>query len=204
MRAFLDKLYALSGLIAAVFLAAICAVVVAQVALNAIDRVTSLLTGSAIGLVIPSYSTFAGLFLAAATFFALPYAFRHGAHIRVSLVLQNLPPAARHGCDILSAAIVTAFSGYFTWYMGALAMESQQYGDVTSGIIPVPLALPQGAMTLGLGVLTIACLDDLIALLRGRDAAFNAGGQQLLARREDDGAGDGDGDGESTDRGRGA
>lgn len=184
MRAILNRLYEVSGLIAAAFLVAICAVVVAQVALNAIDRVAGLLTGSAIGLVIPSYSTFAGLFLAAASFFALPYAFRHGAHIRVSLVLQHIPAGARRGCDILGAAIVALFSAYFTWYMGLLAFESHAFGDVTSGMVPVALWIPQGAMTLGLGVLTIACLDDLIVLLLGGEAAFNAQGQQLLAGRD--------------------
>ncbi len=198
MRRVLNRIYEASGLIAAAFLIGICAIVVAQVGLNTIDRLASLLTGQAIGLTIPSYSTFAGLFLAASSFFALPYAFRHGAHIRVSLVLQNLPPAAHRACDLAGALIATLFSAYFTWYMGALAGESLQFGDVTPGIVPVPLWWPQAAMTAGLAVLTLACLDDFLCLLAGREAAFNADGQALMQRGEEaadsDGATPGDGE----------
>ncbi|MEQ8604737.1 MAG: TRAP transporter small permease [Marivibrio sp.] len=185
MRRALDRLYEVSGLIAAFFLILICTVVTAQVVLNTIDRIAGLLTGSAIGLVIPSYSTFAGLFLAASTFFALPYAFRRGAHIRVSLVLQALPPTAQRGCDVAAALIATLFSAFFTWYMGGLVQESLQFGDVTSGIVPVPLWIPQSAMTLGLAILTIACLDDFLTLMRGGEAAFNEGGQQLLKQADE-------------------
>ena len=68
MRKFLDSLYLASGWIAAFFIGAICALVVAQVCLNLIDRISGLLTGTAIGLTIPSYADFTGFFLAAASF----------------------------------------------------------------------------------------------------------------------------------------
>ncbi len=187
MRRSLDALYAASGFLAALFLGAICAIVVAQVALNVIDRVAALLTGAAIGLTIPSYSTFAGLFLAASTFFALAYTFRHGGHIRVSLVLQHLSPAVQRGCDVLAATIAAVFSGYFTVYMGLLAHESWTYGDVTPGMVAIPNVLPQIAMTLGLAVLTVAVLDDLVALLRGRHPAFRTDPGALLDRQESGG-----------------
>lgn len=185
MRRALDGLYKASGLLAALFLILICAVVVGQVTLNIIDRLASLVTGSAIGLVIPGYSSYAGVFLAAASFFALAYTFRHGGHIRVSLVLQALPPGARRGCDIAGTAIAAVFAGYFTWYMGALAVESLSFGDVTPGIVPIPLWLPQAAMTAGLAVLTIALMDDLVRLLRGRTPAFDEGGQGLLEQADE-------------------
>ena len=52
--------------------------------LNLIDRISSLLTGQAIGLTIPSYADFTGFFLAASSFFALAHTHREGGHIRVS------------------------------------------------------------------------------------------------------------------------
>lgn len=185
MRRALDLLYLFSGASAAVFLVLICAVVTAQVGLNAIDRIASMTTGAAIGLTIPSYSSFAGVFLAASSFLALAYAFRHGAHIRVSLLLQALPRPARRAADLLSVGTGAAFAGWFTWSMGVLVLESLEYGDVTPGIVPIPLWLPQSAMTLGLALFTLALLDDLAAIVRGRPPAFETEGDVLSGERSE-------------------
>ncbi|NNK14741.1 MAG: TRAP transporter small permease, partial [Desulfofustis sp.] len=91
MRKFLDSLYLASGWAAAFFIAAICSLVVAQVCLNLIDRISGLITGTAIGLTIPSYADFTGFFLAAASFLALAHTLRQGAHIRVTLLISHLP-----------------------------------------------------------------------------------------------------------------
>ncbi len=91
MRKFLDSLYLASGWAAACFIGAICTLVVAQVGLNLIDRVAGLVTGTAIGLTIPSYADFTGFFLAAASFLALAHTLRQGGHIRVTLVISHLP-----------------------------------------------------------------------------------------------------------------
>lgn len=181
MRTALDRLYMAGGALAALFLVLICALVTAQVILNLIDMTASALTGSAFGLTIPSYSDFAGFFLAASSFLALAYTFRDGAHIRVSLMLQALPPFWQWLCDLLSVAIALAFAAYFTWYAGLLALESWEYGDVSTGMIPVALWIPQSAVVLGLAVLTIALLDDLVALLARREPSFAGKDDGVLA-----------------------
>ena len=66
MRVFLDKLYALSGGVAAAFLLAICIAVMLQVGANMIDSAARLIIGEPVGLVVPSYSEFTGFFLVAA------------------------------------------------------------------------------------------------------------------------------------------
>ena len=91
MRKFLDKLYDLSGYGAAIFIFAICLIVMAQVALNLSDNIAKYITGEAIGLTIPSYADFTGYFLAAASFMALAHTLKSGGHIRVTLLLQILP-----------------------------------------------------------------------------------------------------------------
>ena len=42
-----------------------------------------------------------------------------------------------------------------------LVEESHRFGDVSSGIVPVPLWLPQSTMVLGLGLLCVALLHSL-------------------------------------------
>ena len=49
-----------------------------------------------------------------------------------------------------------------------LAYDSYDFGDVSIGMVPVPLWIPQAVMVLGLIWLLIALLDALIGLISGR------------------------------------
>jgi len=118
-----------------------------------------LLTGQAIGLTVPSYSEISGLLLASGTFLALGYTFRQGSHIQVTLVLQQLNPTYRRVSTWSSFAIAIAMVAFLTFYMGFITWEAWIYKDVTSGIIPIPLWIPQSSMTLGSAILLIALID---------------------------------------------
>lgn len=184
MRTILDKLYYLCGWISACFIAAIVILVSAQVILNIIDRLSALFTGTAIGLSIPSYSEFTGFFLASASFFALAFTLREGGHIRVTLFIQNTSPRVRRLIEFWCVGLATAISIYFSWYMGLLVLESFQYNDLSSGIVPVPIWIPQSGMLVGLVVLSIALIDELIGLLRGSDPSYHNKGENLLEDQE--------------------
>jgi TRAP-type C4-dicarboxylate transport system permease small subunit len=177
----LDRLYIWSGYIGAGFIAAICALVFAQVILNAIDRIAKILTGSAIGLTIPSYADFTGFFLAAASFFALAFALREGAHIRVTLVIQHTSGWVRQIIEIFCVSLALAVSAYFSWFIALLTYESYSYNDLSPGIIAVPIWIPQFSMVLGLVVLSIALADDLVILLRGGKPSYFDKGENLLS-----------------------
>lgn len=181
MRRALDSLYRIAGGLAAVFIVAIVAVVFLQVCLNFADKIAVLATGTGLGLTIPSYADFTGFFLAASTFLALAYALREGGHIRVTLLLGRLPPRARPGVEIIVVAIALAMSAYASWYIILLVYESFEYGDRSSGMVSVPLWLPQLPVAFGLITLTIALLDELIGLFRGRPASWDGKGENLLS-----------------------
>ena len=185
MRPALDTLYRLSGWAAALLIVGICALVTAQVTLNAIDRVIALMGMQALGLTIPSYSDFTGFFLAGASFLALASTLRSGGHIRVALLIDRLPRAARRWVEALCLVAAAAVALFFTWFIGALAAESLHFGDVSSGMVAVPLWIPQAAMTLGLAVLSVALLDDLFAVLRGHTASYADKGENLLSGEPD-------------------
>lgn len=172
MRAFLDRLYVASGALAAAFLVAIAVIVLLQVGANLIDAVIKASGGEPYGLLIPSYAEFAGFFLAASSFFALAYTLRHGAHIRVELLVHRFGPRARHWVELWCVAVGAFVSGYFAWYSIALVLESLEFGDPSPGIIAIPLWIPQSGMALGLVVLTVAFLDDLVALLGRRPPSY--------------------------------
>ncbi|HHS82691.1 MAG TPA: TRAP transporter small permease [Devosia sp.] len=175
MRKGLDRLYTVSGIVAAGLIVLICVVVSAQVLLNFIGRIF----GAAYSYTIPSYADFAGFFLAAASFLALAYTLTRGGHIRVTLLLQMLGPRARLLADLVSLALGAALSGYATWYMFRLDFESWSFGDLSFGIIAIPIWIPQLAVSIGLLVLTIAFVDLFIQSLRAGRPVLSGPGEEV-------------------------
>jgi len=172
VRRFLDRLYLASGALAAVFVAAICAIVLLQVGLNAIDKTAVFFGSRPIGLVIPSYAEFAGLFLAAASFLALAHALRHGAHIRVSLVIGRLGGSRKKAVELWAVFVGGCLSAVFTVYMFNLVHDSFRFGDVSVGLVRYEIWIPQLALALGLLILTIAFVDEYLSILRGNDPSY--------------------------------
>lgn len=160
MRAFLDKLYLGSGLLAAFFLFMIGVLVIAQV------------FGRLFDFLIPSADDFARLCLAASSFLALAYTLRQGAHIRVSLLLERLPPAGARVLELLCLAFGTALTGYFSYYCFDMVHDGILYPDYTIGLIPIPKWIPQIGMTIGVVLLFIAFLDDLVCVISGKAPSY--------------------------------
>ncbi len=188
LRKGLDRLYLASGWLAAASIMVIFLLVLCQVCLNAVDRLSGLLTGSAIGLTIPSYADFTGFFLAAASFLALAYTLREGGHIRVTLILTRLNERLRRIFEIWSLLFCSTVAVYFTCYTFLLIKESYTYNDLSSGMIAVPIWIPQSTMLIGLIVLSIALIDELISVIRGNQPGYADAGESLLDQTDNESA----------------
>ena len=90
MRRFLDQLYVISGALGALFIALICALMIAQSVL----RELGVRTGAVNDVV--------AWFCAAASFFAMAHAFKHGDFVRVTLLLEQLSEGKRRALEIAS------------------------------------------------------------------------------------------------------
>lgn len=173
IRKKLDSLYNAGGYLAAFFLVTICLLVVVQVSFNCIDRLSTLITGTAIGLTIPSYADFTGFFLASASFLALAYTMRNGSHIRVTLIFSNLSAPIQNVVETLCLFFAASVSLYFTAYTGYLVYESFIYNDLSSGMIAIPIWIPQSSMLLGLALLSLSLVDDFFCHITGRTISYN-------------------------------
>ena len=170
LRKTLDRLYIGSGAIAALLIAAICLLVCMQVIFNLITR----FGGLSINLTIPSYGDFAGYMLAASSFLALAYTLTQGGHIRVNLVLTRLPKRARWVAEISSLSACTGISIYATYYMAQHCIEAYEFGDLSAGMIAIPIWMPLSTVLLGLFILTVALIDCLARTLVSRSSVFDA------------------------------
>ena len=118
---------------------------------------------------IQGLDAYAGYSIAAALFLALPETFRHGDHIRVTLLLQKMPERARTVFEYWSLGAGTALAMYMAWFAARLAWISWTTHDVSSSSDATPLWIPQLAMVLGCMGFAISFLDALAARLKARE-----------------------------------
>lgn len=152
LRRFLDTLYLIGGIIASVFLIAILLIIVAQM----LARWT--------GTVFPGATNYAGYCMAAASFFAFAYALNHGAHIRVSIVLNAMGRFRRWG-ETFCFAVGTAIATYFAWYAIKGTYVSWRWNEISQGLDKTPIWIPQISMSVGAVLLAIAFWDHLVRLV---------------------------------------
>lgn len=166
MRRVLDGLYTVSGALAALFLALIFGIIILQVGMNTVDRIAGLTIGRAFGLSIPSYADIAGFFLAATSFLGLAATLRAGDLIRINLLLQRMPEGPRRATELWATGAGAVISAYATWYSVTLAIDAYRYNELSTGVVPIPVWIPQLSMIAGLAVLTIALADGFVTCLR--------------------------------------
>jgi TRAP-type C4-dicarboxylate transport system permease small subunit len=165
LRRLLDRLYTFTGILAALCLVGILTIVLLQVGANLLNFITDAALGDPIGASVPSYAEFAGFLLVGASFLSLPFALRHGAHIRVNLILQRLPAKGQRLANIWAFAIGAAMAAFSAYYCWELVFESREFGDLSTGMVAIPIWIPQAPMAIGLSVFAIAMLDGLCTSL---------------------------------------
>ncbi|WP_440996546.1 TRAP transporter small permease [Arhodomonas sp. SL1] len=160
MRRALDLLYLSAGVAAALCLAAIAVLILAQT------------VGRVLGFSVPSANELAGFCVAASTFLALAHTLNHGGHIRVRVLIEHLPAGTARALEILCVAVALSMSAYASWWAVDLVRGSIAYGDVSPGLLAVPLWIPQSAMAAGLAVFTLSLADNLARMLRGKPPLY--------------------------------
>lgn len=102
---------------------------------------------------------FAGYFMGASAFLALADALRSGNHIQVRLVVDLLSPGPRRFVAWLTWAGSTGLAAWVAWYFSRMTWISIELGEKSSGLIALPMWIPQAAMSWGATVFLIAFLD---------------------------------------------
>lgn len=160
LRRWLDRIYLAAGAIGAGFIALICVLMIAQ----SIMRQLGLRTGAINDIV--------SWFCAAAAFFAMAHAFKHGDFVRVTLVLEKLSARRSQQLELVALAIATVAVGYLTWSACLFTYESWEFNDIAQGLLPLPMWIPQMSFALGSILLFIAVVDEFLIVVRGGVPTF--------------------------------
>lgn len=172
MRRLLDRLYDVALWLAAVTFALIAVLVLAQILGRLTDRVARFLDLPPPGLTIPSLAEFGAFLFTGAVFLGLAGTLQAGSHVRVKLLIRSLPPAAARWLGVLVCLAAAGLAVFATWSSWLQVVDSIRFDSVSYGMIPIPLAIPQGVMTAGLALFAVALLDAAVTLARGGEPGF--------------------------------
>ena len=153
LRKTLDFLYLAAGVLAALCLISILVLIVLQM----LARWTGAIFAGA-----PDY---AGYAMAAASFLAFASALNRGAHIRVSVLLNAVPPKAKRFLEIWCFGLAAAIAWYFTYYAYWFVYWSWKFKEVSQGQDATLLWIPQSVMVVGGALLALALTDNLIHVI---------------------------------------
>jgi TRAP-type C4-dicarboxylate transport system permease small subunit len=155
LRRFLDALYLGAGYVAACCVLLIMVLMVAQ----SILREMHVRTGAVNDVV--------AWLCAAAAFFAMAHAFKHGDFVRVTLLLEKVSPAAQRRFELGALAIAAVAVGYLAWWANRFTWDSFVFDETAQGLLPIKMWIPQSTFAIGAILLFIAVIDELVVVLRG-------------------------------------
>ncbi len=136
------------------------------------------------GFIILSLSEICGFLLAAATFLALGGSLKAGAHIRVTLILQFFPEGVRRILELFALSFSSVAAIYMTWFLGRMTQDSWRFNELSIGLIPIQLYIPQIAMVVGSAILTIAIIDELVTVIAKGRPSFRAAEDAIALGKE--------------------
>lgn len=116
---------------------------------------------------------YAGYFCAGLTFFGAAYAFERGSFINVDLLYAHFKGTLKRVADFLILLFALLFLAAFLYYSIHLVAQSIRGGVVSTYISRTPLAIPQMAMPIGIGMLILQIIKDI-----GNQVFQKAGEQQ--------------------------
>lgn len=172
MRGFLRRLYKACAALGALSLIAVFAIMIAETALR---KMGSYITGA---------NDLIGWFCAASGFLALPWTFKTGELVRVGLFIDKASGAKRVAMELACLGGAAVFSGFAAWATGRYMWKGATAGELTQGMIELPLWVPQLSLLIGLAVLFVAIVEEFVLVAQGREATYEIEARERLARGE--------------------
>ena len=157
----IDRVSRLDGWLGALCLVLLTMLMLAEVIVRALSNVLPFVPAH-----IPVAWEWSSYLMAATFTFGAAMTLRAGGHIRVSLLIGNVPAGVRRVVEVACAAIALAFMAFL-----AAAMVKFTYGSFERGQTALssntPLWVPQAVVTFGMALLALQLLGRLIQALLG-------------------------------------
>tara|TARA_A100001015_G_scaffold8271_1_gene10167 strand:+ start:71 stop:553 length:483 start_codon:yes stop_codon:yes gene_type:complete len=150
----LNKIYKLSGYIAAAFLILVAVFILIGIS----SRI--------FGFYIRGLAEYSGYCMASASFFALAYTFIEGGHIRITLFLEKLSASNKWLTEIWCLSISSFFSGYLAFYFIKMLIISYKFQERSEGADEILIWIPQTSVALGSTIFFISVIHQFILTVK--------------------------------------
>ena len=150
----LNKLYRISGYIAATFLIFVAVFILIGIS----SRI--------FGFYIRGLAEYSGYCMASASFFALAYTFIEGGHIRITLFLEKLSGFKKKIVETWCLIIASFFSGYLAFYFIKMLIISFKFQERSEGADEILIWIPQTSVAIGSTIFFISVFHQLILKIR--------------------------------------
>ncbi|HZN86279.1 MAG TPA: TRAP transporter small permease [Burkholderiales bacterium] len=128
-------------------------------------------------------SELSGYLLAIGMSWGLAAALIERAHVRIDILVQKLPLAARAWLHFIALAVLLGVAGFFAWGAAALALDSWQLRATDVSQLSTPLVVPQALWAAGMALFLLAGLGLAARTLRALAAGRPAEVERLLVPR---------------------
>ena len=159
MNALTRLICSAAGALAALAIVSIVAVVLTQVACRLLGVITQ------------GLDEVVGWLTAVACVAGFGYAFVEGAHVRVAVLIENLPSKASFTCNVAALLAALGIATFASYASVRMVVVSYRFNELGQGVLAVPLWIPQLAIALGTSTLALAILDALVGELSGRGSS---------------------------------
>ena len=150
----LNKIYRLSGYIAATFLIFVAVFILIGIS----SRI--------FGFYIRGLAEYSGYCMASASFFALAFTFVEGGHIRITLFLEKLSGFKKNIVETWCLIIASFFSGYLAFYFIKMLIISYKFQERSEGADEILIWIPQTSVAIGSTIFFISVFHQLILKIR--------------------------------------
>ena len=150
----LNKIYKISGYIAATFLILVAVFILIGIA----SRI--------FGFYIRGLAEYSGYCMASASFFALAYTFVEGGHIRITLFLEKLSGLKKRLVEIWCLSIASFFAGYLAFYFIKMLIVSYKFQERSEGADEILIWIPQTSVAIGSMIFFVSVFHQLTLILK--------------------------------------
>ena len=128
--------------------------------------------GREIGVNVKSGDDITSWCMAAMAFLGLAHTFKSGEMIRVGLLTDRLRGRTKWIAELFALVMAAVLTGYFAWQAVAMTYTSWLINDMSTGVLVVPLWMPQTGFASGLVILFIAVADELVHVALGNKPRY--------------------------------
>ena len=146
----LNKVYRISGYVAASFLILVAVFIL----IGILSRI--------FGFYIRGLAEYSGYCMASASFFALAYTFVEGGHIRITLFFEKLSENIKWKVEIWCLIIASFFSGYLAFYFIKMLIISYKFQERSEGADEILIWIPQTSVATGSTIFFVCVLHQFI------------------------------------------